>query len=275
LTLGTSANAQADTSAATLERLFAEQAVRLLDLCRQKGYQNVGVLKFRVQKGQEKLSDNVGPLNMTLADKLQKALILKNSKKHEVGIIRDASRVAYNTKGANHLQQGAGRQKLFEANYPLAWGDKEVKADAFIFGTARLEPSMKEMTIALFTIDKRQINDKCEQVVKFHATTDVSTLVDAGESFALRGVFDQVASTNPPPPYGAKDHLDKVAADAARVYGSADKHPLQPVGSMIIHHQKSAFRRLKRDRGFGFARSRDRDIDHGPGHSAISRHATA
>src|SRR5579859_5581465 len=41
-----------------------------------RGYKNVGVLKFRVADSDGVLRDNVGPLNRTLADRLEVALTL-------------------------------------------------------------------------------------------------------------------------------------------------------------------------------------------------------
>ncbi|MEM8913998.1 MAG: hypothetical protein AAGC97_19735, partial [Planctomycetota bacterium] len=59
-----------------LERQLTDVAPAVLEQLRADGFQNVGVLKFRVKKGDAKPSDRVGTLNLHLAEKLELALIL-------------------------------------------------------------------------------------------------------------------------------------------------------------------------------------------------------
>src|SRR5581483_6105032 len=62
-----------------LERkLFKEAAPKVLAHLQQEGYHNVGVLKFQVKKGNAPASDNVGPINLGIANRLELALVLAN-----------------------------------------------------------------------------------------------------------------------------------------------------------------------------------------------------
>src|SRR5262249_48446573 len=105
--------ARADDS---LELALVKQAPQLVRALRDKGYRRVGVLKFLVTKDGSRFSDNVGTLNLTLAQRLEVALVLANGPKETLGILRDASAVAATVKGANHLTRD-GRLKLFNAEY--------------------------------------------------------------------------------------------------------------------------------------------------------------
>ena len=49
----------------SLDRELLKQAPRVIRYLQDHGYKNVGVLKFRVKKGDELVSDRVGSLNLT------------------------------------------------------------------------------------------------------------------------------------------------------------------------------------------------------------------
>jgi hypothetical protein len=150
---------------------------------------NVGVLKFRVKKGNGPSSDTVGTLNMTLADRLELALILAqpSSGSDPLGIIASASTVAARLPSATHLTP-QGRLKLFQGQYSLAWGTHPVKADAFITGLAKVSPDLRQMTVSLLAFTR---NDNVLRVVtQFDAAVDPRLLTESGESFLVRGAFD-------------------------------------------------------------------------------------
>ena len=108
-------------AAPTLEEALVANAPAVVKRLQAMGCRNVGVLKFLATKDGDKLSDNVGTLNMTLANRLEIALLLANDPKTPLGIITNASAVAQRTPGASHLTKD-GRLKLFGARYPLAPG---------------------------------------------------------------------------------------------------------------------------------------------------------
>jgi hypothetical protein len=173
-----------------IDQKLLEHAPDVLSYLRGKGHKSVGVLKFRAKKGRELASDNVGTLNMTLANRLEIALALANSSdaKLQVALARNASAVAASLPGANHLNQ-EGRARLFEAKYPPAWGKDDVTPDAFVTGVAVVSDDLREMTVALLGFDRQ--SQTLERIgTPFTASTDALALSELGESYLLRGAFD-------------------------------------------------------------------------------------
>ncbi len=199
----------APAEAPSLERGLVGQAPALIKHFQARGHKNVGVLKFLIaREGGKGFSDNAGTLNLLMARRLEVALVLANDNRNPVGIIRNASAVAARTRGANHLNL-AGRRKLFEPDYPLAWGRSEVKADAFVTGTAHISDDLRKLTVSLFVFDKGK--NRLEQVGgDFDVRSDARKLVEMNESFILRGLFDE----------------GKAVLTAAAVRDRKAKHPL-------------------------------------------------
>lgn len=171
-----------------LDRMLLKQSRAILDTLREKGVKNVGVLKFRVKKGEEPATDRAGTLNMRLSEKLEMALILANKVQDPIGVVRNANRTAATIVGANHLT-AEGRKQLFTAKYDLAWGDEKITPDAFVTGVAFIHPDMKTMTVGLSMFDRS--SDELIALSKFDAKPDLEDLLESGESFTVRGVFDQ------------------------------------------------------------------------------------
>jgi hypothetical protein len=214
LVLAAGGGLPAPARADDLERQLLKQAPKVIQYLQDKGYQNVGVLKFRVKKGDGPISDRAGTLNLTLADRLELALVLADDFKKPVGIIRNASAVAARIKGANHLTK-EGRQKLFDGSYPLAWGDQEVPADAFLTGVVQVSPDLDELTVGILAFDRS--GAALEKVVQFTAANDAAALAETGESFLLRGAFDA----------GQEQVVEKKAIQtAARVRENKHEFPL-------------------------------------------------
>ena len=78
-------------------RRLHDNAPKIVESLRDKHYKNVGVLKFVVQTGKGPARDNVGPLNASLADRLEVALVLA-LKDDSLGIIANASSAAAESK---------------------------------------------------------------------------------------------------------------------------------------------------------------------------------
>jgi hypothetical protein len=213
LALLVSCLAGAPARAEDLDHALLKQAPRVLTALRTHGYRNVGVLKFRVQKGDGRPGDNAGPLNLDVARRLEIALALANpiAEDKQLGILRDASGVAAGIRGASHLT-AEGRRRLFAARYPLAWGKQEVEADAFVSGLVRIPADRRRLEVRLEVIGKDGKGP--EEVAKFTADTDARTLAAAGESFLLRGGSDDGEALLVP---------DK----AARVKSGDEEHPLR------------------------------------------------
>ncbi|HZZ71311.1 MAG TPA: hypothetical protein VFE24_03605 [Pirellulales bacterium] len=196
--------------AGDLEKQIVKHSAEVMKYLQSKGYQNVGVLKFRVKKGSEPVSDRVGTLNGDLSDQLEMALVLAIRPAHEMGIIHDANAVAAKIRGASHLT-AEGRQKFFDAKYPLAWGNAKVTPDAFVTGVAIISADLKEITVGIVGFDKT--GTELEKIAQFTAKMDPSKLSEAGESFVLRGVFDQ-------------GNIEQVALnDAAKTHEAPKENP--------------------------------------------------
>jgi hypothetical protein len=174
--------------AETLEKELLKQAPVILKFAREHGYKNLGVLKFRVKKGDEAATDSAGPLNANLASRLEVALVLANPNDadKQVAIISDASKVASGIRGANHLTK-EGRLALFDGRYSLPWGEEKVTADAFVTGVVALSGDDQVVNVGLLAFGK---DAKLEKVGSFEAAADPALLFESGESFLVRGAFD-------------------------------------------------------------------------------------
>ncbi|WP_417386394.1 hypothetical protein [Gimesia sp.] len=179
-----------ELQAGTIPEEIQKQIPAVLDYLNQRQLKNVGVLKFRVKKPGEKVSSAVGPLNSLLADRLEVALILGNpfDADQQINIIKDASSQVADIENANHLN-ATGRAVLFGPEFKLAWGDKTVKADAFLTGVVQIHEDRKRATIGILCFDKKggDLEKACPLI---EADLDPTTLGELGESFVLRGAFD-------------------------------------------------------------------------------------
>jgi hypothetical protein len=201
------------------EQALYRQAPKVIALLKDKGYANVAVLKFLVTKDGVAFRDNVGTLNQSLARRLELALLLANDPRHPIGVVANAGAVAQRTPGANHLSR-AGRLKLFEARYPLAWGNQEVTPDAFLTGTAAVSKDLRRLTLSLLAFD-RQAN-RLEQIGDdFEASNLPDRLTELGESFVFRGGTDNGEIKIVP----ERQRLDKALQAAAKVKDQEATHP--------------------------------------------------
>jgi hypothetical protein len=210
------------------ERGLIAAAPAILKYAQEKGYHNIGVLKFRIKKGDRPGSDRAGTLNSNLAMRLELALIMANKVRTPIGIVHDASAVAAQIPGASHLS-AEGRQKLFSAKYPLAWGSESVEPDAFFTGAVSISNDLKTMVVGIVAFDRT--STALEKVTQFSIVPDVDDLVETGESFVVRGLFDggKVSKTGNA---GSETQLAvaKVVESAVKVKDSTDpsEHPLAP-----------------------------------------------
>lgn len=209
--------ARAAEPATDLDQQLLAQSSGVLQALRDRGYKNVGVLKFRIKKGQAPVSDSVGTMNMFLADRLEVALVLANpnAADRQLGIIRNASAVAARIPGASHVS-AAGRTKLFTGEYPLAWGDQKVAADAFLTGVVQIDETLDKGVMGLLVFDQK--SEKLEQLVApFEIRTNAQHMAELGESFATRGAFD----------HGTPQMTQTaIVEEAAKVKGDREAHPL-------------------------------------------------
>jgi hypothetical protein len=222
LTTAVAAAVAPPASAASLEEGLLAQAASVLKACRDKGYKNVGVLKFHVSKDGKTLSHNVGTLNLSLARRMEIALVLQNDPRNPIGVIRDASSVAAKLDGVNH-RTAAGRAPLFGTTYPLMWGTDSVTPDAFVSGFAVVDDDRRTMEVDLNLFDRTAKPVTIGEA--FSAAVPAGSLIEFGESFSLRGAFDggQVAPAAPVGPAAEQ----KAATVAVATANAAVSHPLQ------------------------------------------------
>ncbi len=204
--------AAAPARGADLEGVMLDRAKGLMKFARAKGYKTVGVLKFLGSKNGGEFSDNLGTINSLLARRLEVALVLANDPRNPVGVIDDASAVAARTPGASH-RTPVGRQALLAAQYRLAWGDAKarVAASAFLTGLVEVSKDLKTLRVSFLYFDRdtnrlEPVPGVADAVVPNRA----SALVEMGESFTVRGAFDdgkveaKAKVKNDPPEANAK-----------------------------------------------------------------------
>jgi hypothetical protein len=151
-----------------------------------KKYKNVGVLPFRVEKGKKPASFIAGSLCANLPTRLENALIMcsNSNESKALGVIRGAGAVAARHKVGSWYSSSRQRRKLFKVDYPLAWGKKKVKPDAFLTGLVRNSGDRSRTTVliqAFSAADPRRL----VKVVEFKVSTDRSLLRELGYNFAL------------------------------------------------------------------------------------------
>jgi hypothetical protein len=199
-----------------LDQALLKHSPEIIDALRDMRVRNVGVLKFLVKKGKES-SDNVGPLNLSIANRLEVALVLADPDE-KLGIIRHASAelVEANNGRANHLTP-EGRLACFDSRYYVAWGrgKESVLADAFLTGVVQLSPDLRDTTVTVQVFTKAAPD--LRKAVQFKVPTDARTLAEAGESYGLsRGAFE-----------GGQVKLSAAVETAAEVKEEKTKFPLQ------------------------------------------------
>jgi hypothetical protein len=166
-----------------LDEALIEKAKDVLDAVKKKGFTNVGVLKFLVRQADGPERDNAGDLNLTLANKVEVALILANTDP-KFGIIDKASEVVVREKllMANHRTE-EGRKAFFVRKYDLAWSRDTVEASGFITGTATLSADLTKLTVRFQVFDKSgKIEDIASEV---SVAANPELIAQAGFSYAL------------------------------------------------------------------------------------------
>jgi len=177
--------------AGNLEDKLLDEAPKVLDYMKtKKNCGAVGVLKGRVFKD-GRFSDNIGPINMNFARRLEKALLVAGDpEKHEgIVLLSDASAVAASLDGANH-QTPEGIRKLFAGRYVPHWGKERnaVQATGFVTGTLRFNKDLTELNVKILAIGKD--GGPPSKITEFTVETDLELLAECGEGFSLKGIFD-------------------------------------------------------------------------------------
>jgi hypothetical protein len=178
-----------------LDAQYQAIAKDTLKKLRAANIQSTGVLKFSVRVGEGPFPKSVGSLNLRLAEKLELALVMANPAQesqiaNQVGIVRGASDVANSIDGANHLTPN-GRKLLFSKSYPLAWivrDESSIVPDSLIVGVAQVHADLRNMDVELQLLTKKDL--QLQPLATLTVPTDLEDLIDSGESFTTRGIFD-------------------------------------------------------------------------------------
>src|ERR1043165_7965929 len=85
----------------------------------EKGYRNVGVLTFQVQRGEQEALSGGTKLNSNMAERLESALILAYDAEKPVNIISRASDTIVKQFPNAGYKTLADRKKLFDVEYEL------------------------------------------------------------------------------------------------------------------------------------------------------------
>lgn len=178
------------TAEDTIARALQKKIPAIIAYLNEQNCKTVGVLKFRIKKGSEKLSDRVGPLNSLIADRLEVGLILANpfDEQRQLNIIKDASAQVGQRGDVSHLTE-QGRSAFFQSSYKIAWGEQTVSADAFLTGIVQVHPDNRTVSIGVLAF-RRGVNGLEKACDVMEARLDAATLGELGESFVLRGAFD-------------------------------------------------------------------------------------
>jgi len=223
-----------------IDPLLFKDAADLMKVLRSRGYKNIGVLKFEVQKGGDKglISMSNGSLNSMMATRLENALILANQDDNPLGITRNASEAAARVDKTAGYHSKDTREKLFEHAYPLAWGSNKVKVDVFLTGRVTVAPDYKSSTVTLRMFDKANPT-KITDVARFQAPVDRSLIADMGQPFAVskatikkRALLISPATGNEPgAPVSTAE--DMVLEDVQKSAKSADEDRNRPARPII------------------------------------------
>lgn len=150
--------------------------------------ENVGVLKFEVKDGSAAPSMHAGLLNGKIAEELEVALTMSVPDDVPLGVIHNATAAAFKQDPHAGCETPAERRKLFDRDYPLAWGKESVKAGAFLTGRVSLGLDKDGKSDPKSTLVEVRAFDKTGDVIKtwnLEVKTDRVLLADSGKGFKL------------------------------------------------------------------------------------------
>ncbi len=225
-----------------LDATFAEKAKSLLGAAKKKGLTNLGVVKFLVRHGDGPLQDDVGDLNLTLANKAEVALILANTD-DKFGIIDRASEVVVKEKlfTANHRTED-GRRAFFARKYELAWSRAKVEPAGFLTGVATFSQDLTKFAVRF------QLFDKSGKLVDLPDEVSVAAapelLAQAGYSYALAMTRQKAIVTGGPLPTGDElrgEVVGRATNPAAEKPGAEPFAPLadSPIKWTVLYNGKA------------------------------------
>jgi hypothetical protein len=162
-----------------------KEGEKLIESLKQKGHQSVGVLRFQIQVGEQSPSFSTGMLNAEMIGIVENALVLANTGKEPILLVREVSSVATKADVGDWSKDAKEREKLFSLEYPRAWGNGKQKADALITGLIKVSKDFKKGEILLQLIDAKS-PEKIVTWKEIPFQPDAGLMSDLGRSFALK-----------------------------------------------------------------------------------------
>lgn len=226
--------AQPVHAADELEKELISASKAVLKHARENGYKNIGVLKFAVKNHHDPTGGHDSALGRRLADKLEMALLLTVDVSDPIGIAKNASDTAATIAGASHLSPSQeAREKLFVKNYPMSWGSQDQPIDAFYSGSAVLLKDLSKIVVGFRVLDAATGSLEWVPNLRLEVKPGIDELMDAGQSFTTRGIFDSanIKLTNTERKEKAAEEATLTSldvSDASDTQQTGSKHPLSP-----------------------------------------------
>lgn len=164
-------------------------SIHLVKKLRAQHVKTIGVLKFRVQKGNDAASFRVGPMNAVVTTAVENILILRNTgDPPPFQVLKSPSQVLARNK-LSYLE-AKDRDKLFGLKYPLAWGDALAEPDAFLTGVVQVDPDRESTTVVFELLDRE--TRQLREIYRFKVRTTRSILNDVCDNFLItRGTVEK------------------------------------------------------------------------------------
>jgi hypothetical protein len=206
----------AQARAEAVDEALLKHGPTIVKKVQEHGYNNVGVLKFSVEHSTKGHSYNAGPINVSMSDRLENALVVANDPKHPLNVIEHATKHAHalarglkahsrsldndddavvedgpqdrglkaHARSFSYIDHVADRHTLLNGEYPLVWGNQKVKPDALLTGSIKLAHDNKSATVKIKAITAK--NPKSiDDLYSFTMKTDRNFLTECGQSFVV------------------------------------------------------------------------------------------
>ena len=212
-----------DAPAKTLDVGLLQAAPKVVSHLCGKKYRRVGVLPFRVKKGERAAGHEEAPLAALLPSRIENALVMvmDPDEKKALEVVPDAAAYASSLEVGAWAKDEAAFEKLFATEYPLGWGERKVKPDVFLTGVVTCSGDRATTTVEIVAFTKGDWKDgvKTSPVTAFTVRTDRTLLRDLGYAYALS---PDVAKRDKSAQDRDKEALEQIVAQEK---GKADKAP--------------------------------------------------
>jgi len=182
----------------------------------QKGCKNVGVLPFRLQKGDKLPQFRGGLIVNNMVDRVQHSLVFAaNPEAPPIGIVDFAAKKGHVTS----YRTVADRKNLFKVEYPLLWGKppRQVPVDTFLTGKVAVSSDYRTAIVTIEAIDRTGSLTK-KPVSEFKVKSDRYILADLGRGYSVKQVklsrgiaaAGDIIEDGDPPPSGNPTTTDSL-----------------------------------------------------------------